>query len=145
MINDTIKVFIDPDGALHCKFGLIVLVQCPTGVRYSTQCNGINTEERSAEGFLVPVGGNTDAQPIIEWFTQQFPGVETWSADDWTDARITSLAELVRQIPIWSHQQDNDVRSFLEFDRRRVNECVEAWIPVVTPFGDGYLLTANSD
>ena len=139
-----IEVFIDPDGTLQHESGLLLLVKHPTGVAYSTQCNGIATDERRAEGFLVPVGGMTAALPICQWFTERFASIEDWTSR-WSNERIASLAELVRLVPVWSRQGSDDLRTFLELDRERINECAEAWIPVISPFGEGYLLTANSD
>jgi hypothetical protein len=144
MKKEIINIFIDPDGTMQFEFGLMVLVLATTGVSYSTQCNGIATDEKSAEGFLVPVGDVNAAQPIMQWFKERFASIDPRTSP-WTNERIASLAELVRRIPIWYRQGENYVRSFLELDQQRINECVEAWIPVITPFGKGYLLTANSD
>jgi hypothetical protein len=39
----------------------------------------------------------------------------------------------------------DDKREFLQLDVARMHECVEAWIPVVTPYGRGILTLKNSD
>lgn len=145
MITPRIEVFIDPDGTLRNEIGLIVLVRHASGVIYSTQCNGLNTERRSAEGFLIPVGGHRLADSVMDWFQRQRPCVETWKPADWTNDRIASLADLVSRIPIWHCEDGEDKRGFMHLDVTRIAECVEAWIPVTTPHGEGYLLSPNSD
>ncbi len=37
---------------------IMVVVEGETGVRYSTQCGGLSTLEKSAEGYLVPLMGS---------------------------------------------------------------------------------------
>ena len=45
-------IFLDPDGSQGA--GVVVIVQAPTGVVYASQVAGMQTEERSVEGFAIP-------------------------------------------------------------------------------------------
>ena len=48
-------VVIDPDGSDHSYLGL--LVRYATGVSYRQQCGGVACDQRSVEGYYVPLGG----------------------------------------------------------------------------------------
>jgi Family of unknown function (DUF6210) len=137
-------VFLNPDGAED--FGLQVIVEHPTGVVYAHQCAGYLTELMAVEGFLIPIGGPDAARRIYGWFWQAFEGTG-YAPDGWTKERIDQLASLVAEIPCWLTHADGkrDERRFLELDRGRIGECVEAWIPVATPYGPGILVVENSD
>jgi len=52
----TTLILLDPDGTQD--FGLFLIVKAETGIRYVHQCAGYATEERSEEGFLIPLGGS---------------------------------------------------------------------------------------
>lgn len=47
-------IAIAPDGTQD--FGLMVLIEHASGIRYEVQCGGHMTERRSREGYIVPVG-----------------------------------------------------------------------------------------
>ena len=141
------RVLLDPDGTL--RSGLYVIVEFSTGVVYSTQCAGLATEDRSIEGFLIPVGGPAQAQRIYDWFWSKFKGncyPTAGSGNPWDPGKISELRELVSEVPCWSiDKHGKDQRSFLQLDESSMDECVEAWIPVTTPFGPGVLTLDNSD
>jgi hypothetical protein len=137
-------VFLNPDGIED--LGLHVIVESPTGVVYAHQCAGSLTEIRTVEGFLIPVGGPDAARRIYDWFWATFGGT-CYGPVEWTGDRIDPLADLVAQIACWLTHPDGagDERRTLELDRERIGECVEAWIPVRTPYGRGILVLKNSD
>lgn len=133
-------IFLDPDGTQD--FGLFVIVEAETGVTYANQCAGYLTEPRTLEGFLIPVGGPKDAKVLYDWFWKSFHGNCYRPEENWTPEMVSQLRDLISQIPCWRTVPDNigkDQRLFLQLDEDRMSECVEAWIPVITPYGKGIL------
>jgi hypothetical protein len=141
------QVMLDPDGTQ--ELGLLVIVAAPTGVTYSQQCAGFATECRSAEGFLIPIGAPADAKRLYDWFWDAFQGhcyAMPPRGSPWTPETTTGLAGLVAALPCWHTADDGqDTRHFLKLDLERMDECAEAWIPVITPYGRGILTLGNSD
>jgi hypothetical protein len=137
-------VLLNPDGAED--LGLNLIVEHPTGVLYGQQCAGFLTELRIVEGFLIPVGGPDAARRVYDWFWKAFQG-HGYPPIVWTEDRIRELAGLVAQVPCWLTQPEgeDDERHLLVLDEGRLDECVEAWIPVRTPYGRGILVLENSD
>lgn len=136
-------IFLNPDGKV--SLGLLVIVEHSTGVKYAQQCGGTAAEVKTCEGYLIPVGGPADAKRIYHWFWKRFGGKCSTGKVEWKDEWITQLGELVRAIPCWQTRANgDDVREFLELDVNRIEECVEAWIPVRTPYGAGILTLDNS-
>lgn len=138
-------IILDPDDSQ--LLGLCVIVEAMTGVTYANQVAGYATEIRSLEGFLIPVGNVDSAKVIYNWFWRTFHGNCYHPETDWTSERTRVLSELVSQIPCWltSSNVELDERRFLILDENRMNDCVEAWIPVITPYGRGILTLNNSD
>jgi hypothetical protein len=139
------RIVIDPDGTQ--SDAAYVLVLHPTGVRYAIQCAGYLTEEREAEGFLIPLGGIDVARPLMEWFWKAFRCNSYIPAAEWGIAKIAQLRELVAQVVCWYSEEDgsDEDRLFLALDEERLMECTEAWVPVKTPYGAGFLLFPNCD
>ncbi|MEY4180616.1 MAG: hypothetical protein RLY70_4190 [Planctomycetota bacterium] len=137
-------VFLNPDGTQET--GLVVIVEHGTGVRYAQQCGGIATEIRAIEGFLVPVGGPSAAKKVYQWFWKRFAGHCSTGEVEWREELIAELATLIATIPCWlTRSNGKDERHKLELNVARIDECVEAWIPVLTPYGPGILTLDNSD
>lgn len=138
------RVLLDPDGTT--SLGLLLLVHHPTGVCYETQAAGVATEQRSAQGFLVPLATRDAAHegadllaPLARFFhAHRLCG----SSRPLTEAQAEELAALVGAIPCWTEQ---DSRAHLELDRGRLHECAEAWVPVRSPYGPALLLFDNCD
>jgi hypothetical protein len=149
-------VFIDPDGTCHSYLG--VIVAHPTGVSYFQQCGGVDTIERSLEGFFVPLGGTSfdpeqghlDSVGLTAVFHDQgcqFGGASRDGKPQLPPERIEELRLLVEAIPYWvtSATGDSDRRDHLRLDDSRLADLVEAWIPVITPDGPGILTWPNCD
>jgi Family of unknown function (DUF6210) len=143
-MNMTI-VAIDPDGTQD--WGVFVIADSPTGTTYEVQCGGHSTEQRSAEGYLVPVGDAAAARPLQDFFARAFGGNPPPAGGNrWSDTQLDELAGIVGQLPYWSRSQDgSDQRSLLKLNRERVSELTEAWIPVEMLGGAGILIFKNSD
>ena len=138
-------VFLNPDGSF--SLGLLLIVEAPTGIVYATQCAGLLTEERSVEGFLVPVGGEREAKQFYDWFWAKFRGHCYPSGVRLSTEQISELHNMIGEVPCWLTTRDNEQteRGFLELDVSRIDDCVEAWIPVLSPLGAGILTLDNSD
>ena len=139
-------VFLNPDGSQ--ELGLLVVVQASTGVTYAQQCAGFLTDLRVVEGFLIPVGGPPAATRIYDWFWATFKGYcyHTRTNNPWTAETMAQLGLLVSEIHCWHTERSGEDRQVaLKLDTTRMQECVEAWIPVVTPYGPGILTLKNSD
>lgn len=138
------RVFLDPDGT-H-DVGDYVLVQAPTGIVYESQTAGLATEVRSAEGFLVSVGPSAAVRAIDAWFVRTAAGRGHDPSTRWPRALVEALSALIADVRCWRRDDDGEDRPHaLALDEARLDDCVEAWIPVVTPLGPGVLLRPNSD
>lgn len=139
-----IEVFLDPDGT-HA-LGHYVLVAAATGVRYETQCAGLATFTKSAEGFLVSVGPQDQAKAAMSWIAAKAKGRESDSLATWSSEDIEQLDAMLQKLIVWNRSSDGtDVPVNLELDRERLGDCFEAWVAVRTPYGEGFLLGKNSD
>jgi hypothetical protein len=138
-------VFIDPDET--GEYGLLLIVEAATGVIYQQQCGGNATEQNKVEGFLIPVGSRGDAEKIYDWFWLTFQGgcYRMLEGSPWTTATQDQLKALIAEIYCWYIANDVDERHALQLDESRMDECIEAWIPVITPYGKGILTLRNSD
>ncbi len=144
------QVFLNPDGTN--PLGLAVIVAHSTGVKYANQCNGLLTELRAVEGYLVPCpdaavddesGSPPPSTELKRLFREHCRGGVTPS---WTPELTQRLAAIVRRIPFWYSTPDGrDHREALDLDRTRLDDTVEAWVQVTTPVGPGTLVFENSD
>jgi hypothetical protein len=129
--------------------GLHVIIAAATGITYVQQCAGLLNEEKKSEGFLVLVGDPAITKKLEDWFWNTFKGncYRTGINQPWTPERQTQLRDLVAEIPIWHTGVDGTTatKHQLELDMERFDECVEAWVPVLTPYGKGVLVFKNSD
>ena len=150
--DETAYVFLDPDGSV--ALGLLVIVHAKTGVIYASQCAGIATDVREAEGFLVPVAVSDPAtterrnidHALLTFFADKFRGSPPPYSGEWTPHLLAELDALVACIVFWkTRRASTGERGHLALDRSRLADLTEAWIPVITPYGPGTLVTANSD
>lgn len=145
-VPGVVHVFLDPDGTIGA--GLWVIVASESGVTYATQCVGLSTEARALEGFLVPCPASPGENAIeVETSIKAFfRSSGRSSAERFTAEQHGELAKLVQRIAFWSTSATGeDHPHTLEFDASRADECAEAWVPVITPYGAGVLTFANSD
>jgi len=122
--------------------GLFVIVLAPTGVSYSNQCGGTACNQQRVEGFLVPIGMPQHLSAVTEWFRQRF-GESCWcngclAADPMV---AKELAALIATLPCWADGNPTP----LQLDTERLVHGGEAWVPVHSPFGLGWLTWTNSD
>lgn len=138
-------VFLNPDGTEDIQ--LHVIVNAPTGVIYAHQCGGLSTEQRTTEGYLIPLGGSQIAERLSRFFKDEFKGYSFPPHAHWTADRKAKLSDLISEIPCWltSEKNDNDRRDFLMLNEMWFDECTEGWVPVHTPYGPGVLVFKNCD
>lgn len=138
-------VFFDPDGSQGA--GVVVVVQAPTGVIYASQVGGGANEERCVEGFAIPLFHSQHLKSLVSFFGRYGGNPPTLGASSatWNDLDLKALAEVVGQMPLWHTSRTKDEPAFLEFDRARLPELTEGWIPVITPYGPGILMHQNGD
>jgi hypothetical protein len=138
------RILLNPDDSFSP--GLLLIVEAATNTTYEQQCGGYAVALRSAEGFLIPVGGEREARVIYDWFVTAFKGHSYAAADSWRAQRVAELQELVRRVPCWIRAStDADEARSLELDMKRLDQCIEAWIPVLSPYGHGILTLDDSD
>lgn len=120
----------------------MLLVEAKTGVHYLQQCNGGACEQRGAEGFLVPLSGIDDGEPIPPpAFEGEISGAK----------ELQALADHVGRywcVPLDGRGYDlpgGDRAIALDRSRLESGSAVEAFVPVTTPWGPGWLLWENSD
>jgi Family of unknown function (DUF6210) len=154
-MNQDRHVLIDPDGTADP--GLVVLIVAATGVFYETQAGGHYTMNRKAEGFLVPIGPTGASSDLREFFAKTFsnwpPPIEEIAQNGppvgenrWSEPTLARLEGLISAQRIWHRDPaGNYVPEALRFDRARVGQATEAWIPVISYFGQGFLIWQNSD
>jgi hypothetical protein len=135
-----ITVVVDPDGTRD--LGLAALILAPTGVTYSSQVGGLAIQQRFAEGYLVPIGRQEDAEPFVRLFAEAFGGNPPTSGLDWGDRWLGELESLVQSVSVWSAREG---WTPLEVDQERLAELTEGWIPIQSFLGPGLLLFKNSD
>jgi hypothetical protein len=116
-------IFLDPDGT-H-DIGYYVLVAASTGVRYETQCAGLLTDIRGAEGFIVSAGPASAATALSEWVMRRFRDYGHRPAGEWSGADQLELARLVEGIRVWRRGEDGeDHPSTLTLDPARLQDCL---------------------
>lgn len=142
------RVYLNPDGTHPA--GLAVIVHAATGVTYGTQCGGFATDQREAEGFLVLCPSEAYDLPhsveaeLEQWFAARAPHGEL--GDTWPASFVTELAAIVERVVFWfTTPAGEETRGHISLDVARLHECMEAWVPVVTPIGPGVLTFNNSD
>lgn len=136
-------IFLDPDGTRD--FGLLLVVETSQGVRYEHEVAGHACEERVVQGFVIPLGPTSAADPLIDFFARTFRGNPPpggWPA--WAQDQRDFCADLVSKVQVWD-EREADKWVPLAVDSSRGSEVTEGWIPVLTSYGPGVLLFRNSD
>ncbi|ULH18261.1 DUF6210 family protein (plasmid) [Deinococcus sp. KNUC1210] len=126
-------VFLDPDGTQGA--GVVVVVQAPTGVVYASQVGGHENDERSIEGFGIPLFHPQPLERLTLFFGRYLgkPPSRRNASDGRSERDLLELADIVGGIPLWRTSRERDEPAFLKFDRDRLEELTEGWVPVVTP------------
>ena len=144
LVKEKQTIFLDPAGM--DDLGLNLIIEAPTRIVYTHQTAGPICLEQSVEGYLIPLGARHMEAEICRFFQQSFSRDAYPKAIDWTPALIAELDQLVSKVNYWyTPDTGEDIEGFLKLDEDRIDQCVEAWIPVCSAYGAGYLATTNSD
>jgi len=139
-----VSIFLDPDGTED--LGLCLLIPSATSVVYENQCGGTMCLPKSLEGFLVPLGRRCIEEEIYQFFLKEFNENCYPPHNIWTKPRLSELSEIISQIPVEGNVDEIHLKQkFLELDTNRMQECIEAWIPVISIYGESILTLKNSD
>jgi hypothetical protein len=107
---------------------------------------GARNEIRRTEGYLVDVGPASSCKRLREWFRLNHPG-GLFDAVGNPQFR-EELSALVNDVKVWVETEAESfdvVPRSLELDESRLDELLEAWIPVTSPLGTGILIHKNRD
>jgi hypothetical protein len=137
-------VTIDPDGI--GPDWMYVIVQRGTGVWYDQQYGGTACRHGRVEGYLVPVYDADTRRLLDALFIQDLEGTGLWGGARRPDDTIVArVREAVSRVRYWASEPDVSSAHQLALDEVRLVEIDEAWLPVVTPDGPGFLVWPNSD
>ena len=120
---------------------LVVLVPSPSGLVYDYQYGGSDGRHIEIEGFLVPLRADPEAKAELEQFFLSDPGPDRAGERDDDDA-IGALRAAVARV---RYRGSGDRAAALAINDERLGELDEAWVPVMTPDGPGYLAWINAD
>jgi hypothetical protein len=129
---------------------LLLIVKAATGVTYQHQYGGYLCHQARIEGFLVPVCQPQVLGRLRQVFSDRLGGYAMSGTKDWTEHKIENLISEIEKIvgatgyPAASEEPPAELPP-VALDRGRLEELDEAWIPVRTPDGAGYLAWTNSD
>lgn len=137
-------VFLDPDGTGTDQGWMFVVVAAPTGVVYQNQGGGYGCIPYEQEGYLIPVFGRGLDDELKQIFVRELKG---WGSRglDWPEELLARFRRAVAVHVYGSANRDDTWPSPLVLDESRLAEADEAWVPVLTPDGPGFLAWENSD
>lgn len=137
-------VCLDPDGTGADQGWMFVVVAAPTGVVHQNQGGGYGCIPYEQEGYLLPVFGRGLDDELKQIFVRELKG---WGSRglDWPEELLARLRKAVAVHVHGSDNRDDTWPSPLVLDESRLAEADEAWVPVLTPDGPGFLAWENSD
>lgn len=146
------RIFLDPVQTWDPNW-LIVIIQGPTGVVYLQQCGGTSTIQTATEGYLVPLDGRRIGTAGRRLDTVELTALfHLGKGCDWSikgttmePGKLERLKTLVEDLVFWIETGSGDSREHMALDEARLDQLVEAWVPVKTPLGPGVLVWANCD
>jgi hypothetical protein len=130
--------------------GFFVILHGESHIQYSNQTGGTRCAHPVVEGYLIPMDRycNPDTGEDI------FEGLREITLDWWGegmhkcldhDGLIPRLRRLVEALRPTGWDFANGLWCELDLERLRTEKCGEAWLPVNTPMGQGWLTWENSD
>ena len=130
---------------------LFLVVRAATGVTYEQQYGGYLCRHANVEGFLVPVCKPELLGRLRRVFAApRLGGRGISGTEGWREQKIGKLiGEIEELVGSTGYRTTSDDPPAelppVALDRERLAELDEAWIPVRTPDGPGYLAWVNSD
>ena len=128
----------DPSEVMH------VLVPRKTGLVYRHQYGGHLCHHAEVEGFMVAAWAHPHARQALDhiFLVELAKRGTDELADPQRDEVVERVDQAVRRI--W-YRGTSERNASMTVDRSRADELDEAWVPVNTPDGPGYLAWINSD
>ncbi|PWI19980.1 hypothetical protein DI272_41805 [Streptomyces sp. Act143] len=138
-------VFLDPDGSGTERGWAFVVVAAPTGVVHRTQGGGFGRVSQEQEGCLIPLFGRELDADLRAFFVGGLKGQGAHGLD-WPPELLVRLRDAVAEFRVYGATNHDDTwPAALALDESRLDEADEAWLPVLTPDGPGWLAWENSD
>lgn len=124
---------------------MFVVVAAPTGVIYENQGGGTSCMQYEQEGYLLPLYGTGLDDGLNEVFVGELKGSGARRLD-WPQNLLDRLREEVADLHVYgSANRDAIWPAPLALDESRLAEIDEAWVPVLSPDGPGFLAWQDSD
>jgi len=116
--------------------GLALIVECPSGVLYTNQAGGVFCMQPIIEGVLVPLGTECNMEEKLDaFFATRAIRLNSDDADS-LDIILRTPEEPYVVTPTF----------FLEVDRGRLDDSMEAWLYVtITACPDEHMVAYSSD
>lgn len=122
-----------------------MIVDAPTGVRYSNQTGGYARHQSSQEGYLLPLFGGELDEELALIFVEGLRG-HGYRPVAWPPSLVERLRAAVTDLAVYgAANRDALCPTPLALDESRLDETGEAWVRVLTPDGPGVLVWRNSD
>ncbi len=139
-----------PDGPVKKQIqlwdtlGAFIIVEAPTNILYSNQTGGTACGHPMAEGWLLP---------LHRWsWAEVEEDLRNITRDHWGDAALGRLSKgalykLEAAVHALKLTGLSDAPDKIRLDHYRLDKTKngEAWVPVLTPYGKGWLTWENSD
>ncbi|MER5278065.1 DUF6210 family protein [Streptomyces sp. NPDC002809] len=124
---------------------MFVVVAAPTGVIYENQGGGTGCIQYEQEGYLLPLYGTGLDDGLNDLFVGELQGCGSRRLD-WPRNLLDRLREEVAALHVYgSANRDATWAAPLALDESRLTQIDEAWVPVLSPDGPGFLAWQNSD
>jgi hypothetical protein len=137
------RIYLD---FLHASTGCLLVVEAPTGVEWTQQTGGVACQHPVVEGYVVPLEAPQMIMAELSSITlNHYYGLKSIKGQ-----ALQRLRAAVRALEV-SVSDDRgkfgwkDHRITLDVSRFKHQDAGEAWIPVNSVLGKGWLTFENSD
>lgn len=114
---------IELEDFLDKNKSVALIVEAPTGVKYATVCDGVRSDVKKIEGFILPLPKfDTTKYPLFcasWWYINHNQGPFSWSS--YKDYIIKNLEEALNSDRMAHTRAHN-------FKITEVKDCYEAWV-----------------
>jgi len=110
----------------------MLLIEAPSGLIFQQQCNGLECDVRSAEGFLIPIHSRPEMEDVYALFESGRVSRE-------------ALKHALGELSVCLNDDWQAPWTSIELDEERFDQALEAWVPVRVGEMHAYLIWCNSD
>jgi len=130
--------------------GVFVILKGESHIQYSNQTGGTRCAHPVVEGYLIPmdrycgVSDGLDLEKELRELTRDWWGenMENWLKEHGHLDRVKELVEYFHPVA-WDFS--NGIWCSIDLVELQRSKCGEAWLPVNTKMGPGWLTWENSD